>query len=102
MSSFKKIEVCCGKACGPAGSKKIKEQLIHVLADSGVEIVERGCTGRCEHACTIVIDGTAISDLSPSNLDNAFLNNPDTAIECAQKQEAQSAASLDGILEKLF
>lgn len=102
MPSFKHIEVCCGKACGPAGSAKIKEQLMRSYAVSGVEIVECGCTGRCEHCCTIVVDGIAVSDLTPSNLKDVFLNDPDQAIASAQEQDTQSTSLLDDALEKLF
>lgn len=75
---------------------------MRAYADSDIEIVERGCTGRCEHCCTIVVDGTVLSDLLPSNLTNDFLKNPDSAITRAQKRDEQNGTSLDNALEKLF
>lgn len=102
MPLFKKIAVCHGKSCSLAGAASIKKILEKQYDASGIEIVERECCGRCEHSCTIVVDGQPISDMSPDNLRALFLDNPEQALADAAKRDDDALAALDTILSDDF
>lgn len=96
---FKKIAVCHGKVCGPAGAQKIKDMLEEEYGDDGIEVVERTCCGRCERNNSIVIDDEIIiSDLSPKNIEECFIADTEGAIERARKEKQASEEKLENIL----
>ena len=96
---FKKIGVCHGKACGPAGADRIQKILEEEYGRDGVQIVERTCCGRCEHNNSIVInDMTILSDLSSKNIREKFIADPETAIQKAQEEQSKSEEKLEHIL----
>lgn len=96
---FKKIAVCHGKVCGPAGAQKIKDILEEKYSNDGIEVVERTCCGRCERNNSIVIDDEIIiSDLSLKNIEKCFIVDTEDAIERAQKEKQESEKKLENIL----
>ncbi len=98
MTHFKKISVCHGKSCEPAGAKKIKKILEEHYANKSVEIIERNCCGRCEHSCTIVVDDQPVSDLSPHTIHELFINKPGEAIKNQQAKDQLSREVLERAL----
>lgn len=100
MPPFKKIGVCHGKTCGPAGARTIKRLLEDEYAADGVEITERLCCGRCDDHNSIVIDdAVTVSHLSPATLFEAFINRPADAIADAKAEEEKIKKELDAALE---
>lgn len=99
MNQFKKIGVCHGKTCGPAGAARIKKILEDEYGES-VEIVERLCCGRCDDHNSIVIDDSVtVSHLSPENVRESFITDPDAAIRCAREEEKKIQEQLDAALD---
>ncbi|MBI4268528.1 hypothetical protein HY627_01705 [Candidatus Uhrbacteria bacterium] len=100
MPSFKKIGVCHGKTCGPAGAAKIKKILEDTYRSDGVEVVERLCCGRCDdHNSIVVDDAVTVSHLSPDTLSQKFISRPDAAIADAKTEEEKIQRDLDAALE---
>lgn len=98
MLPFKKIGVCHGKTCGPAGASSIKKILEDTYGDS-VEITERLCCGRCDDHNSIVVDDTVtVSHLSPDALTEQFISDPQAAIDAAKIEEEKISAQLDAAL----
>ncbi|MBI2645274.1 hypothetical protein HYW94_03835 [Candidatus Uhrbacteria bacterium] len=96
---FKKIGVCHGKVCGPAGAHNILRILKEEYGKDGVEVVERTCCGRCERNNSISIDDmTIISDLSSKNIREKFIADPETAIGKAEEEQSESEKKLDSMV----
>jgi len=96
---MKKISVCHGKTCGPAGAPRILETLKQTYVHLGIEVVVRDCCGKCEHHNSIQInDGIIISDLAPATLEEKFINDPDRAIAKAQQDARDAIKKLDDLL----
>jgi NADH:ubiquinone oxidoreductase subunit E len=94
---FKKIGVCHGKVCG-VRAQEIQNALQNAYQHQNIDIYERTCCGRCEHAHSIVVDDSVIiSDLSIKNI-HEFIADPDGAIACAQKEEKESEKKLNSFL----
>lgn len=99
MPPFKKISVCHGKTCGPAGASAIKKILENEYGGS-VEVVERLCCGRCDDHNSVVLDDTVtISHLSTTNLSETFIDRPEAAIADAKIEEKKIKKEIDGALE---
>lgn len=98
MPHFKKIAVCHGKSCKPAGAAAIKKILEQEYLEQSVEITERECCGRCEHSCTIAVDDQLVSDLNPENLRTTFLDRTEEALSDARKRDQAARDNLDAIL----
>lgn len=99
---MKKIAVCCGKSCGPAGSARVRERLEKEYADTGINVLTRDCCGRCERSISIEIDDSVVvSDLTHANLEKQFINNPETAIEKARKEHEDAMNTIDAVLDDL-
>ncbi len=97
---MKKIAVCHGKSCGPAGAARILARLKKEYEHKGVQIVMRDCCGRCERSNSIQIDDDVIiSDLSLTSLDQRFIHDPDAAIANARKEVDDASKKLDDILK---
>lgn len=98
--NYKKIGVCNGKTCGPAGAAQIKKILKDTYNTHGIEVTERLCCGRCENNNSIVIDDdVTISHLSPGTLKERFIDRPDVAIAEAREEEKRIREELDHALE---
>ncbi|MBI4599479.1 (2Fe-2S) ferredoxin domain-containing protein [Candidatus Uhrbacteria bacterium] len=96
---MKKIAVCHGKSCGPAGSALIRERLDKEYANKGIDVVVRDCCGRCEHSVSIQVDDDVIiSDLAPASIGNRFIDDPDAAIMQAQQEQTKAIEKLDAAL----
>jgi NADH:ubiquinone oxidoreductase subunit E len=96
---MKKIAVCHGKSCGPAGAARLLKKLKSCYGDEDISFVERTCCGRCEHSISIQIDDdTIISDLSLSNLEERFTNDPAAAIRKARQNEEGAREKLETFL----
>ncbi|MDP2630607.1 MAG: (2Fe-2S) ferredoxin domain-containing protein [Candidatus Uhrbacteria bacterium] len=99
---MKKIAVCHGKSCGPAGAGRIQERLAKKYASRNIEVTGRTCCGRCEHHISIEInDDIVVSDLSLNNLDEKFINDPQSAIARARKEQKSAMEKLDSVLDDI-
>lgn len=99
---MKKIAVCHGKSCGPAGARRVQERLEKEYAEKGVDVVPRTCCGRCEHSISIEIDDTVvISDLSGANLEEKFISDPEGAIAQALEEQKSAMKKLDSALDDI-
>lgn len=99
---MKKIGVCHGKSCGPAGAARVCDKLIKEYSHKGVTVVARDCCGRCERSVSIEIDdGVVISELTAENLHKKFMVDPDTAIMKARKEQQNAMDKIDAALNDL-
>ena len=99
---MKKIAVCHGKSCGPAGARRIQERLAEEYSQKGVDVASRTCCGRCEHPVSIEIDDDAvISDLTLANLEEKFISYPDQAIAMAQEEQKSAMEKLNSALDDI-
>lgn len=99
---MKKIAVCHGKSCGPAGAARLRERLKEKYASEEIEVTERTCCGRCERHISIEIDdAVVISDLTSANLDEKFISNPEKAIAQAQEEQKSAMKKLDSALDDI-
>ncbi len=87
--SIKRIEVCHGPTCGPAGGERIKMILENELAEQGVAVIERGCCGNCEKHNNIMVDGVLVQKLTPTTVREQFLNRIDAALDQAQGEAVE-------------
>lgn len=96
---FKKIAVCHGKVCGPAGAEELQKILEKEYGKKGVEVGECTCCGRCEQHNSVVIDDTVIvSHLSPKNVFKKFIADPKAASEEARQAQRESEKKLENAL----
>ena len=96
----KKIGVCYGKTCGPAGAASIKKILEDTYSAQGIEVTERLCCGRCKNNNSIVIDeDVTISRLSPGTIKERFIDREDAAIAEAREEEKRIREELDRALD---
>ncbi len=99
---MKKIAVCHGKSCGPAGAARVCKRLTDEYSNKGVSVVVRECCGRCERSVSIEIDDdVVVSELTAENLTNKFINDPDTAIAQARKEQQEAMDRIDAVLDNL-
>ncbi len=99
MKKFNEIRVCHGPTCGTHGAEQIMGALKNAYSKDGTEITERLCCGRCKYNNTIVVDGQTVSNLSPQNIQQTFISNPDETLEKAKEFEKNIVRDLDEILE---
>lgn len=99
---MKKIAVCHGKSCGPAGAARLRERLEEKYASEEIEVTGRTCCGRCARHISIEIDDTVvISDLSGANLEEKFISDPERAIARAQEEQKSAMEKLDSVLDDI-
>ena len=75
--SLKRIDllICCGSGCISAGSLKVKERFLEILAEKGisneVNIIETGCMGPCDYGPVLVVypEGVFYKSVKPEDVE---------------------------------
>ena len=99
MKKITRIEVCHGTTCGTHGAQRIKRLLQDEYKEVDTVIIERTCCGRCKFNNTIVVDGVAVSRLSPETVKEKFVDRPEQALEDAKRDEEAILEELNSFLE---
>ena len=73
-----KITVCIGSSCHIKGSRRVVEQLQHLIAENNLaDQIELGgsfCMGRCQQGVCVCV-GEDFFSVSPETVDTFFVEN---------------------------